>query len=102
MSLITLWPEIECTATTSNLHETEVVGVPDLTGNHHFLRVGQGFLTRESGRTYLPIQVIEVDSPGGRVLVQLPYESDAGASRIWVPLASFRRERPATPVEGAA
>ena len=102
MSLITFWPEIECSATTSSLHETEVVGVPDLTGNHHFLRVGQGFLTRESGRSYLPIQVIEVDPPGGRALVQLPYESDAGASRIWVPMTAFRRAQPATRAEGAA
>ena len=102
MSLITFWPEIECSATASNLHETEVVGVPDVTGNHHFLRVGQGFLTREAGRTYLPILVIEVDPANRRALIQLPYESDAGASRIWVPMAAFRRERPATPAEGAA
>ena len=102
MSLITFWPEVECSASSSSLHETEVVGVPDVTGNHQFLRVGKGFLTRESGRTYLPIQVIEIDPPGQRVLVQLPYEADSGASRIWVPVDSFRRDQPARPAEGAA
>ena len=102
MSLITIWPEVECSATTSSLHETEVVGVPDVTGNHQFLRVGKGFLTRSAGRTYLPILVIEVDQQADRALVQLPYEADSGASRIWVTLGSFRREPAARPTEGAA
>ena len=92
MSMITFFPEVECSATASPLHETDVVGVPDETGNHQFLRVGKGFLTRESGRTYLPILVIEVDRPRDRALVQLPYEADSGASRIWVRMAAFRRE----------
>lgn len=102
MSLITFYPEIECSATSSSLHDTEVVGVPDETGNHQFLRVGKGFLTRESGRTYLPIQVIEVEGPRHRALVQLPYEADSGASRIWVPIAAFRREGGTRSAEGAA
>ena len=102
MSLITFFPEVECSATSSNLHDTEVVGVPDETGNHQFLRVGKGFLTRESGRTYLPIQVIEVDRVHHRALVQLPYEADSGASRIWVPISAFRREDGVRVNEGAA
>ena len=102
MSLITIYPEVECSATSSSLHETEVVGVPDETGNHQFLRVGKGFLTRETGRTYLPILVIEVDPARHRVLVQLPYEADSGASRIWVAVGSFRREGGTHRAEGAA
>ena len=102
MSLITFFPEVECSATASTLHETEVVGVPDVTGNHQFLRVGKGFLTRAAGRTYLPILVIEVDQPRGRALVQLPYEADSGANRIWVPMAAFRREGRPSAAEGAA
>lgn len=102
MSLITFFPEVECSATSSSLHETEVVGVPDQSGNHHFLRVGQGFLTRESGRNYLPIQVIDVDQTHHRALVQLPYEADSGASRIWVPMSAFRRDHALRPSEDAA
>ena len=102
MSLITFYPEVECSATSSSLHDTEVVGVPDTTGNHQFLRVGKGFLTREAGRTYLPILVIEVDASHHRILIQLPYEADSGASRIWVRLAAFRREGGVQPSEGAA
>ena len=102
MSMITFYPEVECSATASTLHETEVVGVADQTGNHQFLRVGKGFLTREAGRTYLPILVIEVDSQRQRALVQLPYEADSGASRIWVALAAFRRQGTPRPAEGAA
>lgn len=102
MSLVTFWPEVACSATASSLHDTEVVGVPDITGNQQFLRVGKGFLTREAGRAYLPILVIEVDSVRSRALVQLPYEADSGANRIWVPLHAFRRDQPAHPAEGAA
>ncbi len=102
MSLITFWPEVECSATASSLHETEVVGVADVTGNHQFLRVGKGFLTHEAGRTYLPIQLIEVDPSRQRALIQLPYEADSGASRIWVPISTFRRDQPARTAEGAA
>jgi len=102
MSLITFFPEVECSATSSSLHETEVVGVPDETGNQQFLRVGKGFLTRESGRTFLPILVIEVDRSRHRALVQLPYEADSGASRIWVALAAFRRAGVPLAAEGAA
>ena len=103
MSLITIYPEVECSATASTLHDTEVVGVADVTGNHQFLRVGRGFLTREAGRTFLPVLVIEVDQPRHRALVQLPYEADSGASRVWVPIAAFRREgSQPRPAEGAA
>ena len=102
MSLISFYPEVECSATSSSLHDTDVVGVPDETGNHQFLRVGQGFLTRESGRTYLPVLVIELDGPKHRALVQLPYEADSGASRIWVGLSAFRRVGGVRSTEGAA
>lgn len=102
MSLVTIYPEVACTATASSLHETEVVGVADVTGNHQFLRVGKGFLTREAGQAYLPVLVVEVDAERRRALVQLPYEADSGASRIWVALGSFRREGVAAAREGAA
>lgn len=102
MSLITFYPEVECTATASSLHDTEVVGVPDETGNHQFLRVGRGFLTHQAGRSYLPVLVIEVDPARHRALIQLPYEADSGASRIWVGLAAFRRDGATRPAEGAA
>ena len=102
MSLITIYPEVVCSATASSLHETEIVGVADITGNHQFLRVGKGFLTRDHGAVYLPVLVIELDQERHRALVQLPYEADSGASRIWVAIAAFRRDSEPNRHEGAA
>ena len=91
MSQATYYMEIECTATPSDLHNTQIVTVSDAAGNEQFLRVAKGFLTEVRGRTFLPIRVIELDSVGGRVLVQLPYEADSGVNRIWVDPSRFRR-----------
>jgi hypothetical protein len=86
------YPEVECETTPSDLYETEIVGVLDETGNRHYLRVAQGVVDRIEDKTYLPIGIVEVDRRGGRVLIQLPYEADSGASRLWVPLDRFRSE----------
>ena len=91
MSESTYFMEIECTATPSDLHDTQVVTVVDDAGHGQFLRVARGFLTEEGGRTYLPIRLIELDRADGRALVQLPYEADSGANRIWVGMGRFRR-----------
>ena len=86
------YPEVECEATPSDLYDTEVVGVLDETENRHFLRVAQGVVHRTGGTSYLPIGIVEVDRRGGRVLIQLPYEADSGANRLWIPLHCFRSE----------
>ena len=86
------YPEVECEATPSSLYETAVVGVLDETENRHFLRVAQGMVHRSNGKAYLPIGIVEVDRRKGRVLIQLPYEADSGANRLWVPLDRFRSE----------
>jgi hypothetical protein len=86
------YPEVECEATPSPLYDTEVVAVPDETDNRHFLRVAQGVVHRSNGKSYLPIGIVEVDRRRGRVLIQLPYEADSGANRLWVPLGRFRNE----------
>jgi hypothetical protein len=86
------YPEIECEATPSSLYGTEVVGVLDETENRHFLRVAQGMVHKSDGKAYLPIGIVEVDRRKQRVLIQLPYEADSGANRLWVPLNRFRTE----------
>jgi hypothetical protein len=86
------YPEVECEATPSDLYNTEVVGVLDETENRHFLRVASGVVNRVADKAYLPIGLIDVDRNQGRVLIQLPYEADSGANRLWVPLDRFRSE----------
>jgi hypothetical protein len=86
------YPEVECEATPSSLYDTEVVGVPDETDNHHFLRVARGMVHRSDSKAYLPVGIVDVDRRHGRVLIQLPYEADSGANRLWIPLDRFRSE----------
>ncbi len=76
--------------------DTQVVGVPDVTGNKQFLRVSRGFVTEEGGRTYLPVGIVDLDRKGRKALVELPGEADSGMRRIWVPFDNFRvkKERP--------
>lgn len=86
------YPEVECEATPSDLYDTEIVGVLDETGNRHYLRVAGGVVRRAEDKAYLPIGIVEVDRRGGRVLIQLPYEADSGANRLWITLERFRSE----------
>jgi hypothetical protein len=86
------YPEVECEATPSDLYETEVVGILDETDNRHFFRVAKGVVHETGGKFYLPIGIVEVDQQRGRVLIQLPYEADSGANRLWLPLDRFRSE----------
>lgn len=68
------------------------MGVPDQTDNRHFLRVARGMVHRSDNRAYLPVGIVDVDRRQGRVLIQLPYEADSGANRLWIPLGRFRSE----------
>jgi hypothetical protein len=87
-------PEVECEVTAEHaLLGTEIVGVPDESGNRQFLRVGKGFVTRTDGKTYLPVGIVELDRKNHRALVELPAEADSGFRRLWVLFAQFRQQR---------
>lgn len=58
--------------------------VLDVHDRRHFLRVEEGFIGHEGGRTYLPVGVVGVDRARGLVLIELPHEADSGANRLWV------------------
>jgi hypothetical protein len=91
---ITYLPEVECVISVANgLLDTQVVGVPDESGNYQYLRVGKGSVTQENDKTYLPIGIVEVDYRKRRVLIELPYEASSGAHRLWVPFSRFRQQR---------
>jgi hypothetical protein len=94
MTEITYLPEVECDVTvTDGIRDTQVVAVPDETGNRQFLRVGKGTVVQAGGKTYLPIWVVQLDNKGRRALVELPQEADSGTRRLWVPFARFRPQK---------
>jgi hypothetical protein len=89
---VTYLPEVECEVKPSQaVQGTEIVGVPDEKDNREFLRVGTGFVTRENGKTYLPIGIVELDRRNQRALIELPAEADSGRRRVWVPFSRFRQ-----------
>jgi hypothetical protein len=94
MTEMTYLPEVECTVTVPDgILDTQVVFVPDETGNRQFLRVGKGEVTQDLGKTYLPVWVVQLDNKGRRALVELPQEADSGTRRIWVPFERFRPQK---------
>ena len=89
---ITYLPQVECTVQTWMLN-TVIVGIADEVGNHQFLRVGAGSVTKDGGKAYLPIGIVELDRRNRRALVELPVEADSGFRRHWVPFDHFRPVR---------
>jgi hypothetical protein len=69
----------------SGLRESEkTVAVKDVFNRRHHLRVEDGFISAEGARHYLPIGIVGLDDAKGLALIELPHESDAGISRLWV------------------
>lgn len=66
------------------------VAVRDYAGRTEYLPVDRGILARANGKHLLPVQVIYQDESKSAAFVQLPDETDSGASRIWVRLGDIR------------
>jgi len=62
----------------------KTVSVKDVFNRKHHLRVEDGYIEDEGGGHYLPIGVVGIDETKGLALIELPHESDAGISRLWV------------------
>jgi hypothetical protein len=93
MPEITYLPEVACDVSPGLLDTLVTVGVPDETGNRHYLEVSKGFVTWQNGQAYLPVGIVELDSRKQRALVELPAEAASGANRLWIPFSSFHAER---------
>jgi hypothetical protein len=76
----------------SGLRESErTAAVKDVFNRRHHLRVEEGFIEEaEGGRHYLPIGLVGLDDAKGLALIELPHESDAGISRLWVRQSDLR------------
>jgi hypothetical protein len=68
----------------------KTVAVKDVHGRRQFLRVEEGYLAEQGGRTYLPIGIVGVDEAKRLALIELPHEADSGKNRLWVRLSDLR------------
>jgi hypothetical protein len=65
------------------------VAVRDTADVRTFLQVDRNLLTQRQGQAYLPVGLVYRDKEKGVALIEFPVETDSGAHRLWVPLASL-------------
>jgi hypothetical protein len=57
-----------------------------------FLQVPTGFVRTEEGKHFLSVSFVQRDRSTGDVLVQLPFEADSGANRVWVSRTNYQEQ----------
>ena len=76
---------IRCDDLSEGLRDSEVVArFQDDRGRKHFLRVEREVLSEAEGQYCLPVGIVHVDPETKLTLVELPYEAETGANRLWV------------------
>ena len=75
---------IICDQVTKGMRSSErTIAIKDAQGRRVFLRVEEDFLTKEAGRYWLTVGVINEDKNHEAVLIELPQESESGTYRLW-------------------
>jgi hypothetical protein len=61
----------------------KAIGIPGIIGNENLV-IEERFLAKRDGEYFLPVDVIGRDHEHNTSLIQLPWEADSGANRMWV------------------
>ena len=83
-------PEVRCEVSEGLTGSDITVCIQDLLGNEQYIHVLPSMVNWEHDVPYLPVGIINVDRPHGRVLIELPIEADSGVNRLWMPFERFR------------
>jgi hypothetical protein len=75
---------VRCEITEGPREGYKTVGVPSAAGHMEYLAIEERFLVKDNGAYLLPVDVVGKDPRYGTLLVQLPFEADSGANRVWV------------------
>ena len=62
----------------------KTIGVASVEGHSEYLTIEEKFLVKRGEDRLLAVKIIGKDPQQKIVLVQLPYEADSGANRVWV------------------
>jgi hypothetical protein len=65
------------------------VAIRTVQGHREFLEVPESYVRESEGKTYLAVALVGRDVPKRMALVELPFEADSGANRLWVAVDSF-------------
>jgi hypothetical protein len=80
----TTMPLLQCEVLEGPREGFKVVGVASIEGHSEYLTIDERFLVKRHNRYLLPVRIIGKDRQHDTLLVQLPYEADSGANRVWV------------------
>lgn len=75
---------VRCEVTEGPRDGFKSVGLQSAEGHFEYLVVEDRFLAFRDDHYYLPVVVVGRDARHETVLVQLPFEADSGANRVWV------------------
>jgi hypothetical protein len=77
-------PLVSCEVMEGPREGFKLVGVQSAEGHSEYLTIEEKFLVRTQGEYLLPVGVVGEDRRQRTMLIQLPYEADSGANRVWV------------------
>ena len=60
------------------------IGIDSVEGYAEYLSIEEKFLVNNGQNWLLPVAVVGKDRDHGTSLVELPFEADSGAKRVWV------------------
>jgi hypothetical protein len=61
------------------------VGIDSVEGYKEYLAIEEQFLVTNGPDSFLAIAVVGKDITNNTTLIELPFEADSGAKRVWVP-----------------
>ncbi len=85
-------PLLRCEVLDGPREGFKVAGVASIEGFSEYLTIEERFLVKKRGDYLLPVSVVGKDKQHDTYLIQLPYQADSGASRVWVPRAALVQE----------
>jgi len=75
---------IECEVEEGPRPGFKTIGVASGEGHSEYLTIEERFLVRRNGSYLLPVGLVGRDRRYNTALIQLPFEADSGANRVWV------------------
>ena len=92
MPEITFFPEVLCQEEPGIREGDVTASVRDVNGRLQFVQVTAGLISRDGGKSYLPVGFVDIQRRTRTVLIELPTEADSGANRLWVKFDDLRQE----------
>jgi hypothetical protein len=75
---------VKCEVSEGVRSDFKTVGVLSVIGHREYISIEERFLVKYDGGYVLPVEIIGQDTRYDNLLLQLPFEADSGANRVWV------------------